>query len=89
MNHVGEDVEERVVGEMQGVYKGLLQEERSADTVGHSRGDGLCAWICPQVTEPVHTGRDEWVDLNSMESNVTGSYSLAFIECSVIFNTEC
>lgn len=74
---------------MQGVYQGLLQEERSADTVGHRCGDRLCAWICPQVTEPVHTGMDEWIDLNSTDHNVTGCYSLTLTECSGVFDTEC
>lgn len=48
----------------QGVREGLLQEEWPADTLGLCCCDGLCAWVCPQVAQPVHTGMNEWMDRN-------------------------
>lgn len=69
---VEEVVEKYGVGEIQGIREGLLQEEWPADTLGHRCSDGLCAGIPPQVTQPVHTGMDEWMDRYLTRGNVTG-----------------
>lgn len=59
------------VGESQGICEGLLQEEWSADTLGLRGGDRLCAWIYTPVTQPLHTGMDEWMERNSRKDKVT------------------
>lgn len=57
---VEEDAEEQDNVESQGVRAGLLQEEWPADALGLRCSDGMCAWICPQDTQPLYTGTGGW-----------------------------
>lgn len=64
-DRVSEDVQRFDVSENQGVREGLLQEEWTPNAVRLRCGDGLCAGICSQVIQPVHTGMgwmDEWMN---------------------------
>lgn len=59
----GEEVFQMLgVRESQGVREGLLQEERTADSISLRCCYWLCAWIHAPYIQPLYTGMDEGMD---------------------------